>query len=153
MLRAAKLIAFAPSKDLQRSRAFYEGTLGLRFVSEDKFAAVFDAAGIMLRVAAVPDFQPAPFTILGWRVSDIESTVRKLRAQSVRFERYNFLAQDDLGIWASPSGARVAWFKDPDGNLLSLTQFPGKSAGPGPKRRSSSSPKKRSQEPRRKAKR
>jgi catechol 2,3-dioxygenase-like lactoylglutathione lyase family enzyme len=125
VLNSAKLIAFAPSKDLSRSRKFYEGILGLRFVSEDPFAAVFDAAGVMLRIAAVPEFQPAPFTILGWNVLKIDDTVRQLQSKAISFERYGFLQQDDLGIWTSPSGARIAWFKDPDGNVLSLTQFPG----------------------------
>jgi catechol 2,3-dioxygenase-like lactoylglutathione lyase family enzyme len=125
VLNSAKLIAFAPSKDLSRSRKFYEGILGLRFVSEDPFAAVFDAAGVMLRIAAVPEFQPAPFTILGWNVLKIDDTVRELQSKSISFERYGFLQQNDLGIWTSPSGAHVAWFKDPDDNLLSLTQFPG----------------------------
>jgi catechol 2,3-dioxygenase-like lactoylglutathione lyase family enzyme len=106
---------------LSRSRKFYEGILGLRFVTEDRFAAVFDAAGIMLRVAAVPDFQGAPFTILGWNVLTIGNTVRQLQSKSVSFERYNFLQQDDLGNWTSPSGARIAWFKDPDGNLFADT--------------------------------
>ncbi len=123
MLGSSKLIAFAPAKDLKRARKFYEKVLGLRFVSEDAFALVFDAAGIMLRVASVPDFQPAPFTILGWQVSAIEASVRELKERGVSFERYDFMPQDELGIWASPSGAKVAWFKDPDGNVLSLTQL------------------------------
>jgi hypothetical protein len=87
-----------------------------------------DAAGTVLRVSKMDDFQPAPFTILGWQVPRIESAVRKLTSQGVSFNRYDFLPQDELGIWLSPSGARVAWFKDPEGNVLSLTQFPGKAS-------------------------
>jgi catechol 2,3-dioxygenase-like lactoylglutathione lyase family enzyme len=123
MLHQSKLVAFAPAKDLKRSRNFYEKVLGLRFLSEDPFAIVFDAAGTMLRVANVPEFQPAPYTILGWQVLKIEPAVRKLKTRGVAFERYAHMLQDELGVWVSPSGAKVAWFKDPDGNVLSLTQF------------------------------
>lgn len=131
MLSQSKIVAFAPAKDLRQARKFYEGVLELRFVSEDPFAAVFDAAGTMLRVSKVEDFQPAPFTILGWRVARIEPVVRKLTSRGVSFNRYDLLPQDELGIWLSPSGARVAWFKDPEGNVLSLTQFPGRASRAG----------------------
>jgi len=117
-----KIIAFIPTRDAKRARKFYEKTLGLRFVSDDKFALVFDANGTMLRVTPVGDFSPFPFTVLGWKVTDIESTSKKLAAKKVRFERYDFLQQNRQGIWDSPDGARVAWFKDPDGNLLSISQ-------------------------------
>lgn len=126
MLSSAKIIAFAPSKDLSRSRHFYQSILGLRFVSKDPFAVVFDAAGTLVRISAVPDFHPAPFTILGWSVPKIDVTIRKLQARDISCERYAFLQQDDLGIWTSPNSARIAWFKDPDGNILSLTEFPRK---------------------------
>jgi catechol 2,3-dioxygenase-like lactoylglutathione lyase family enzyme len=128
MLNRAKVIAFAPAKDLQAARKFYAGVLGLRFVSEDPFAAVFEAGGTMLRVSKVEDFEPPPFTILGWRVPKIEPVVRKLTTRGVSFNRYSFLQQDELGIWVAPSAAKVAWFKDPDGNVLSLTEFPSKSS-------------------------
>jgi hypothetical protein len=97
--------------------------LGLRFVSEDQFALVMDAQGIMVRVALVPEFQPQQFTIAGWEVSDIKREVTSLQGRGVRFEKYGMKGQDEQGIWSSPSGAKVAWFKDPDGNVLSLTQF------------------------------
>ena len=126
MLRNADPIAFVPTRDLQKSRRFYEQTLGLEFVSEDPFALVFNAHGVMLRIAnvsAVENFMPAPFTILGWRVPSAESTVRALREKGIEFERFPGMNQNPLGIWRSPSGAQVAWFKDPDGNILSITEI------------------------------
>jgi len=123
MLAFSKIIAFVPTKDAKKARAFYEGLLGLRFVSEDQFALVMDAKGIMVRVALVPEFQPQQFTIVGWEGSDIKREVTSLQGQRVRFEKYGMKSQDEQGIWSSPSGAKVAWFKDPDGNVLSLTQF------------------------------
>lgn len=123
MLAFNKIIAFVPTKDAKKARTFYEEILGLRFVSEDRFALVLDANGIMVRVALTPDFQPQPFTIVGFDVSDIKKQVARLQGQGVRFEMYGMKGQDEQGIWSSPSGAKVAWFKDPDGNVLSLTQF------------------------------
>ena len=126
MLGNADLVAFVPTRDPQRSRRFYEQTLGLEFVSEDPFAMVFSANGVTVRIANVSnvkDFKPAPFTILGWRVSSATSTARALREKGVQFERFAGMQQDELGIWRSPSGAQVAWFKDPDGNILSITEM------------------------------
>jgi catechol 2,3-dioxygenase-like lactoylglutathione lyase family enzyme len=123
MLSFTKIIAFVPTKDAKKARPFYEGILGLHFVSEDKFALVLDANGIMMRVALTAEFQPQPFTIVGWEVFDIKKEVERLQGQGVRFEVYGMKGQDEQGIWSSPSGAKVAWFKDPDGNVLSLTQF------------------------------
>lgn len=97
--------------------------LGLRFVSQDPFALVMDANGTMLRLAIAQSFTPAPFTVLGWEVANIAETVAELANKGVIFERFSGMQQDRLGIWNSPSGARVAWFKDPDGNVLSLSQF------------------------------
>lgn len=124
MLNQAKLVAFIPTIDFGKARSFYEGVLGLRVVSEDPFALVFDANGTMLRVTNVQNFKPQPFTIAGWDIPEIESAVRGLSERGVRFEQYGMPGQDQRGIWNSPSGARIAWFKDPDGNVLSLTQFP-----------------------------
>jgi catechol 2,3-dioxygenase-like lactoylglutathione lyase family enzyme len=123
MLGSNRIIAFAATTHPERAKAFYARTLGLEFVSQDPFALVFDAGGTMLRVAIVRQLNPAAHTVLGWDVADIAEAVRNLEAQGVRFERYEGLPQNDAGIWTSPSGASVAWFKDPDGNLLSLTQF------------------------------
>jgi catechol 2,3-dioxygenase-like lactoylglutathione lyase family enzyme len=125
ILGGSEVIAFAPTIDPAKARAFYEGVLGLRFVADEQpFALVFDANGIMLRVTTVQELKPQAFTILGWRVPDIESTIDKLAAAGVEFLRFQGMNDaDPRGIWQSPSGARIAWFKDPDGNALSLTQF------------------------------
>jgi catechol 2,3-dioxygenase-like lactoylglutathione lyase family enzyme len=123
MLGSTKIVAFVPTRDAGKARAFYEGVLGLRFVSDDGFALVFDANGIMVRVATVPpQFTPAQFTILGWQVTEIEKVVTGLQGKGVAFEKYGFLKQDELGIWTAPTGDKVAWFKDPDGNVLSVSQ-------------------------------
>lgn len=122
MLGSTNIIAFVPIKDSQKSRAFYEGILGLRFVKDDGFALVLEANGIMVRAAKMKDFIPAQFTVLGWEVSNIESVVRELSKNGIHFEIYGFFKQDDLGIWTAPTGDKVAWFKDPDGNTLSVSQ-------------------------------
>ena len=122
MLGSTNIVAFIPTRDAKRSRAFYEDILGLRFVKDDGFALVLDANGIMLRVAKAPVFQSAPFTILGWQVSNIEKMASALQEKGVQFERFGFFEQDKLGIWTAPSGDKVAWFKDPDGNILSISQ-------------------------------
>ncbi len=123
MLGSMKIVSFVPVKDAQKARTFYEGVLGLRFVSEDHFALVLDANGIMVRVTNVPNFKPQEFTIVGWEVPDIAQTVSGLREKGVQFQSYGLPGQDAQGIWSAPSGAKVAWFQDPDGNVLSLTQF------------------------------
>ncbi len=123
MLGSIDIVAFVPTKDPEKARAFYEGVLGLRFVKDDGFALVLDANGIKVRVAKVPPpFTPAPFTILGWQVTEIEKIVAGLQGKGVRFERFGFFEQDPLGIWTAPGGDKVAWFKDPDGNILSVSQ-------------------------------
>lgn len=124
MLSAARIIAFVPSRDLGRAKAFYVETLGLKFVSQDSFALVLNGNGTMVRIAKVGEFQPANFTVLGFDVADIQQEVAALRAKGTLCERYPGMQQDEVGIWRSPSGARVAWFRDPDGNVLSLTEFP-----------------------------
>ena len=125
ILGTSKLVAFVATKDPAKARTFYEGVLGLRLVEDEKpFALVFDANGIMLRVTIVQEHNPAPFTVLGWDVASIEKTVERLTAAGVEFQRYAGLNDGDpKGIWTAPGGARIAWFKDPDGNVLSVTQF------------------------------
>jgi len=126
MLGENKTIGFVASVDLKRARAFYEGVLGLRFLKDDGFAAVFSAGDRMVRianVAQVPDFKPLPFTVLGWEVENVNATAAALRERGVTFERYSWMEQNEHGVWASPTGDSVAWFKDPDGNILSLTAF------------------------------
>jgi catechol 2,3-dioxygenase-like lactoylglutathione lyase family enzyme len=123
MLGSSAVVAFVPSRSPRKSRSFYEQTLGLRFISDDQFASVFDANDVMVRVvdvSGVESFKPFPFTILGWSVDDIDKTVKGLQKNGVTFERYVGMDQDKQGIWTSPSGARIAWFKDPDGNVLSV---------------------------------
>ncbi len=122
MLNTAKIIAFVPIRDSQQSRPFYEGVLGLRFVSDDPFALVMESNGVMVRLAKTPKFTPAGFTVMGWEVLKIEEDVAVLQKKGVKFEKFPGLSQDESGIWAAPGGAKVAWFKDPDGNILSLSQ-------------------------------
>jgi catechol 2,3-dioxygenase-like lactoylglutathione lyase family enzyme len=124
-LKSAPIIAFVATTNPDAARAFYAGTLGLSLVSEDGFALAFAAAGTMLRVAIVRELQPAAFTVLGWTVPDITQSIRDLVKRGVAFQRYGFLDQDKDGVWTAPGGAKVAWFKDPDGNTLSLTEFKG----------------------------
>jgi len=123
MLGSSSIIAFAPATDLHRARVFYEQALGLSLLEQNDFACVFDANGTMLRVAAVADAPRAGYTVLGWRVTDIAAAVRGLTARGVVFLRYDGMDQDEIGVWTTPGGEQVAWFPDPDGNILSLTQF------------------------------
>ncbi|AUC98056.1 glyoxalase [Bradyrhizobium sp. SK17] len=124
MLGDCSLIALLATTDGARTRAFYENVLGLRFVSEDDFAIVYDVQRTELRVQKVHELTPQPHTALGWSVPDIEAAVRGITNRGGTFERYPQLAQDSDGIWQSPSGARIAWLRDPDGNVLSLTERP-----------------------------
>jgi len=125
MLASHKIMAFAPTLDAKKARPFYEDLLGLHVLSQDNFALALDANGIMLRVTNVPSsFKPQPFTILGWQVPDIAAAVSALKQKGVHFESYGLPTQDAEGIWTAPGGAKITWFKDPDGNILSLTQLP-----------------------------
>jgi catechol 2,3-dioxygenase-like lactoylglutathione lyase family enzyme len=122
MLGSTNIVAFVPITDGERARAFYEGLLGLKFVKDDGFALVLDANGIMVRAAKMKEVTPAQFTVLGWQVTEIENVARALQAKGVHFEVFGFFKQDELGIWTTPTGDKVAWFKDPDGNILSISQ-------------------------------
>jgi catechol 2,3-dioxygenase-like lactoylglutathione lyase family enzyme len=122
-LANSDIIAFVATTQPQRARDFYCDVLALDLMEDSPFALVVQAANAVVRIQKVQAFTPLPFTALGWEVPDIEATAKDLAAKGVRFERFEGLKQDDLGIWLSPSGAKVCWFKDPDGNLLSLTQF------------------------------
>jgi catechol 2,3-dioxygenase-like lactoylglutathione lyase family enzyme len=122
-LGKAPLIAFVSTADAGRALDFYRDALGLHLVSETPFALVFDVAGTMLRVAIAQTVTPARQTVLGWEVTDIAATVDDLTGRGVVFTRYDGMDQDARGIWTSPAGGRIAWFLDPDGNVLSLTQF------------------------------
>jgi catechol 2,3-dioxygenase-like lactoylglutathione lyase family enzyme len=123
MLRNYDAIAFLATANPAVARAFYEDVLGLQLVSDEHFALVFDLNGRMLRIAKTNEFQPAIHTVLGWAVPDIAAAVRDLIARGIQFSRFDGMKQDASGIWTSPTGARIVWFKDPDGNALSLTQF------------------------------
>lgn len=123
-----RLMAFVSTTQPDRARHFYQDVLGLNLISEDPIALVFNCAGTMLRITVVKEFSPQPFTVLGWRVADLSSRMKELSAKGVTFEQFGFPTQDEIGIWTTRDGAQIAWFKDPDGNLLSLTQFPGRQA-------------------------
>jgi len=122
MLAQCDVIGFIPTKNAAEARKFYEQTLGLRFISDDVFAIVMEANGTMIRIVQVKEYTPFPFTILGWKVQNIEDEVQTLIGRGISFHRYNWLEQIESGIWTAPGGAKVAWFHDPDGNVLSLSQ-------------------------------
>jgi len=122
MLGGAKLAGFVLTKDYEKARAFYEGKLGLEFVSLDQFALAMRAGENTIRISKVPNFTPLQSTVLGWGVPDIEATVAWLQKRGVEFEKYPFVQDRERGIWTAPNGDRVAWFKDPDGNVLSVAQ-------------------------------
>lgn len=122
MLAAGKIVGFVPTKDSERARAFYEGKLGFQFVSDDQYALVMSANGTMIRIGKGANFTPAPYTVLGWEVQAIEAVVTWLKDRGVVFEKYPFVQDQELGIWTTPTGDKVAWFKDSDGNVLSVSQ-------------------------------
>jgi len=123
MLERSALIGFVGVSDLERARRFYGDTLGLPITDESPFALVADANGTMLRLTAVEQPAAAPYTVLGWNVADIGSMIDHLTARGVQFTRYEGMTQDERGVWTAPGGAKIAWFPDPDGNNLSLTEF------------------------------
>jgi catechol 2,3-dioxygenase-like lactoylglutathione lyase family enzyme len=125
MLSKSSLVGFVGVSDLDRAQRFYGGTLGLEVRDERPYALVADVGGTMLRITAVGEPDPRPYTILGWAVPDIAAAVDDLAGRGVEFTRYEGMGQDDRGIWTAPSGAKIAWFPDPDGNNLSLTEFVG----------------------------
>jgi len=122
MLDTSKPIAFIPTGDADRARPFFENTLNLRFLSDDGFALNFLTAGILLRVVRVGEFSPQIFTIFGWDVPDVEAAVAELSGRGVQFLQIHGMKQSPTGVWTAPGGAKVAWFKDPDGNTLSVSQ-------------------------------
>ncbi len=124
MLKDSKLVAFIAVTDSRRAKSFYGTALGLRMKSEDNAAIVFNASGTTLRLQKVESVAPHSYTALGWEVPDLRSVINALSERGVVFERFAGMEQDDVGVWTAPGGAQVAWFKDPDGNLLSLVQSP-----------------------------
>ena len=123
MLTSFELCSFVATTDASRAREFYEKTLGLNFISDEPYALVFDANGTTLRIQKVKEVAIAPYTALGWHVKDIASVVTEMQDRGVEFLRFEGFGQDELGIVAFPGGAKVAWFKDPDGNTLSLDEY------------------------------
>jgi catechol 2,3-dioxygenase-like lactoylglutathione lyase family enzyme len=129
MLAQSPIIAFVTVSSADHALHFYRDILGLKLQEETPYAMVFDCSGVMLRVAILPpgegeSMQPAAYTVLGWRVDDIAATIESMLAKGIKFQQYGFIPQDDLGVWTAPGGSKIAWFADPDGNILSLTQFP-----------------------------
>jgi catechol 2,3-dioxygenase-like lactoylglutathione lyase family enzyme len=122
-LGSQKIMAFAATADPAKAKAFYRDVLGLRLISEDGFALAFDVQGVMLRVTTVQKVSVAPYTVLGWQVGDIAVTAKALAKVGIQFRRYQGLTQDELGVWQAPGGAKIAWFQDPDGNTLSITEL------------------------------
>jgi catechol 2,3-dioxygenase-like lactoylglutathione lyase family enzyme len=125
MLGRAPYVGFIPVSGISSIREFYVKTLGLTFVHEDDFALVVDAHGTTIRITPVPDFAPQPFTIAGWSSEDVVSTVARMREAGVVFQLFDGLDQDELGIWHAPGGDLVAWFRDPEGNVLSISGHAG----------------------------
>ena len=122
MLADKELKAFVPTVNPKAAKKFYKDILGLKLLSEDEYALEFKTHNTLLRVIIVPELQPQGFTVLGWNVKDIAAVIKALNKKGVVCEKYKFLQQDNAGIWTSPNGSKVAWFKDPDGNVLSLTE-------------------------------
>ncbi len=122
MLNTCTVMGFIPTKNAAKARAFYVDLLGLRFISEDPFAIEVEANGTPIRIVSAPDFTPLSFTLLGWKVPDIVAIAQELTGKGVVFERYKWFEQDAYGIWTAPGGTQIAWFRDPDGNTLSLSQ-------------------------------
>jgi len=122
MLSKYSPIGFIPTMDADRARRFYVDILKLQFETDDQFALVVSANGVHIRIVRLKQFTPAPYTILGWDVPDLLATVSELAGAGISFLRYAYMQQDDFGIWTAPSGSRIAWFQDPDGNVLSLSQ-------------------------------
>lgn len=122
MLDSGKMVGFIPTTDYKKAREFYEGKLGFEFVSLDQYALVMSVGGHTVRIAKISNFKPLQGTILGWEVKDIESVAKWLADRGVPPEKYPFVQDQKLGIWTTPDGSKVAWFKDPDGNILSIGQ-------------------------------
>jgi catechol 2,3-dioxygenase-like lactoylglutathione lyase family enzyme len=123
-LRDAALVAFVATTDLARAHAFYGGVLGLERTEANPYANAYDVGGTSLRVTRVEHVAPAPYTVLGWRVEDVHRAIARLGALGLEMCRFPGVEQDAEGVWSAPGGARVAWFDDPDGNRLSVSDMP-----------------------------
>jgi catechol 2,3-dioxygenase-like lactoylglutathione lyase family enzyme len=116
------LTTFSQTIHPEKAKAFYRDVLGLTLVEDGPFAIIFRSGDTFVKIQKVKSFSPFPFTSLGWQVLDIRAAAQQLVAKGVVFQRFKGMNQDDIGIWPSPEGRQVCWFKDPDGNILSLTQ-------------------------------
>jgi len=122
MFEAATMIGFILTRDYKKAREFYEGVLGCTFVSHDQFALVVKAGKNSIRIVQMAAFTPLQSTVLGWEVQGIEAVMDRLRERGVAFEKYPFVQDKERGIWTTPNGDKVAWFKDPDGNVLGVSE-------------------------------
>jgi catechol 2,3-dioxygenase-like lactoylglutathione lyase family enzyme len=122
MLESAKMMGFLLTTDYEKAQAFFAGKLGFRFISLDQFALVVDCGQNLIRISKVEKFSPLQGTVLGWQVANINEVVANLKQNGVTPENYPFMKDPD--IWSAPGGAKIAWFKDPDGNILSVSQHP-----------------------------
>lgn len=122
MFDTGKMVGFVPTKDYEKARAFYEGKLGMEFVSLDQFALVMRAGGNMIRIVKMPNYTPLQGTILGWAVPDAMAAAKWLASRGVALEKYPFVKDQETGIWEAPGGSKIGWFKDPDGNILSISE-------------------------------
>jgi catechol 2,3-dioxygenase-like lactoylglutathione lyase family enzyme len=123
-LKGSSIMGFAVTTDAEACRAFYSGKLGLRVVEEDAMAIMFESEGGIIRIQKGTTHEPRPYTVLGWRVPNMRTAVARLAAAGVVVERYEWMAQQDKsGVATFPNGDMVAWFKDPDGNVLSVAQL------------------------------
>jgi predicted enzyme related to lactoylglutathione lyase len=123
-VQPSRVVAFVGVTSLDQAAGFYGNVLGLTLADERPYALVLDQAGAMLRITEVATVSPATYTVVGLGVDDIDAEVTALAQRGVAFTRYDGMGQDEHGIWTSPGGGRIAWFTDPDGNTVSLTQFP-----------------------------
>jgi len=122
MLASAKMAGFLLTKDYDQAKAFFVGKLGFEFISLDQYALVVNTGANHIRISKVPTFTPLQSTVLGWEVPDIDAAVAWLAERGVATEKYPFVQDKERGIWSTPDGNKVAWFKDPDGNVLSFSQ-------------------------------
>ncbi|MGD9981802.1 MAG: VOC family protein [Hyphomonadaceae bacterium] len=122
MLGSATITALVGTMKPEISKAFYQDTLGLKFIADDTYAMVFEGKNARVRVSRVPAITPAAYAVLAFTVDDIEKVVDGLTAKGVVFARFGFFVQDARGVWTAPDGTKVAWFHDPDLNLLSIVQ-------------------------------
>ncbi len=121
--QSATPVAFLYVSDRERALGFYRDTLGLALRSADAFGDFIELGGALLRMTVMPDHQAHPHPVLGWNVEDIRATVEALRDLGIAFTIHEGLGQDALGIWTAPDGnTRIAFFADPDGNVLTLSE-------------------------------